>query len=58
MCWIEQTRQNPSELPTLIATLTHDMNTAAKNLEFELAAVIRDQIEELKGMNIMGVKGG
>ncbi len=54
---VEQTRQNPSELPTLIATLTNDMNTAAKNLEFELAAVIRDQIEELKGINIMGVKG-
>lgn len=36
------------ELPELIATLERDMARAAKNLEFELAAVIRDQIESLK----------
>lgn len=39
---------SPSELPKLINKLEKDMKDAAKNLEFELAAVLRDQIEELK----------
>jgi len=38
----------PSELPKLIAQLEKEMKEAAKNLEFELAAVLRDKIEELK----------
>lgn len=38
----------PSELPKLIAQLEKEMKTAAKNLEFELAAMIRDKIEALK----------
>lgn len=38
-----------TELPSLLEKLEADMNKAAKALEFELAAVIRDQIEELKG---------
>jgi len=38
----------PSKLPALIAKLEKEMNTAAKNLEFEIAAVIRDRIETLK----------
>ncbi|MEK9657008.1 MAG: excinuclease ABC subunit UvrB [bacterium] len=33
---------------SLIAQLTADMNTASKNLEFELAASLRDQIDDLK----------
>jgi excinuclease ABC subunit B len=37
------------ELPELIAQLQKEMKNAAKNLEFELAAVLRDQIESLKG---------
>ncbi|NBV83336.1 excinuclease ABC subunit UvrB [bacterium] len=37
------------ELPALIAQLQMEMKAAAKNLEFELAAVLRDQIESLKG---------
>jgi excinuclease ABC subunit B len=39
-----------SELPTLLDTLEKEMKKAAQNLEFELAAVIRDQIDELKNM--------
>ncbi len=39
---------SPKELPKLIAKLERDMNAAAKNLEFELAAVLRDQLEQLK----------
>lgn len=35
-------------LKTLIENLTKDMRQAARELEFEHAAVLRDQIEELK----------
>ncbi len=41
-------QNQPSKLPDIIQTLTRDMKTAAKDLNFELAAVLRDQIEELK----------
>ncbi len=37
-----------STLKTLIENLTKDMRQAARELEFEHAAVLRDQIEELK----------
>jgi excinuclease ABC subunit B len=37
-----------SELPKVIANLRKEMQVAAKNLEFELAAVIRDQITNLE----------
>jgi excinuclease ABC subunit B len=43
--------KKPSELPKLLSQLETDMKNAAKNLEFELAAVLRDQIEELKNMS-------
>jgi len=42
----------PSELPSIIAKLEKDMREAAQSLEFELAAVIRDQIEELKNQSL------
>jgi len=35
-------------LPTLLAKLEKEMKAAAKNLEFELAAVLRDRIDALK----------
>ncbi len=38
----------PSKLPQLIKKLENDMKKAAENLEFEVAAVIRDQIQTLK----------
>ncbi|MGE4170109.1 MAG: excinuclease ABC subunit UvrB [Candidatus Margulisiibacteriota bacterium] len=49
---IEKEKQtlSPKTLPTLIAKLEKDMRQAAKNLEFELAAVLRDQIENLKAL--------
>ena len=37
-------------VPEVIAILEHDMVNAAENLEFELAASLRDQIMELKDM--------
>jgi excinuclease ABC subunit B len=49
---IEKVSQNmsASQLPKLIQTLEKDMKNASDNLEFELAAVLRDQIETLKNM--------
>ena len=38
----------PEEFPSLIKELTSQMQLAAANLEFERAAMIRDQIEEIK----------
>jgi excinuclease ABC subunit B len=40
------------ELPSILKNLETDMKEAAKNLEFELAAVLRDQIEELKNLSL------
>jgi excinuclease ABC subunit B len=47
---IEKQKQDvsPDQLPKLIRKLEKDMTDAAKRLEFELAAVLRDQLEELK----------
>ncbi len=39
---------SPEKLPSIVSKLEKDMKEAAKNLEFELAAVLRDQIEKLK----------
>jgi excinuclease ABC subunit B len=36
------------DITMLIGELQHDMETAARNLQFERAAVLRDQIKELK----------
>jgi len=38
----------PDEINHLIKDLKNQMELAAKNLEFEKAAIIRDQIKELK----------
>jgi excinuclease ABC subunit B len=40
----------PSEKKKIIAELTKSMHEAAKILEFEKAAKLRDQIEKLKKM--------
>jgi len=45
---IEITKMHPASLPTVIAKLTHKMEQSAKNLEFEIAAIYRDQIEDLE----------
>jgi excinuclease ABC subunit B len=46
------TRKN---LPHLVDSLDHQMREAAENLDFELAAALRDQIIELREMS--GLKG-
>ncbi len=44
-----ETKKIPAkEKKTIIAKLRKEMNEAAKNLEFEKAAMLRDKIEELK----------
>ena len=40
------------DLPKLISKLEKDMKKASDSLQFELAAVIRDQIEELKHLSL------
>jgi excinuclease ABC subunit B len=44
-------------LPRVIEEVERRMNAAADNLDFELAAVLRDQLFELKGMSPVGAKG-
>jgi excinuclease ABC subunit B len=36
------------DITVLIGELQHDMEVAARNLQFERAAILRDQIKELK----------
>jgi excinuclease ABC subunit B len=43
-------------LPRVIEEVERRMNTAADSLDFELAAVLRDQLFELKGMSPVGAK--
>jgi excinuclease ABC subunit B len=43
---------SPEKLPSVISKLEKDMKEAAKNLEFELAAILRDQIEKLKQLSV------
>lgn len=45
---VETNSLKPEQLPKLIKKLETEMQRAAKALQFELAAVLRDQIEELK----------
>jgi hypothetical protein len=40
----------PAQRTKLIKALEHEMLEHAKNLEFEKAAVIRDEIEKIKGI--------
>ncbi|MBM2838681.1 MAG: excinuclease subunit [Deltaproteobacteria bacterium] len=47
-----------SEMPKLIAKMEKEMKAAAKNMEFERAAEIRDRIKKLKEMDlVVGGKG-
>jgi excinuclease ABC subunit B len=45
------------DVTTLIAELQHDMAVAARNLQFERAAILRDQIRELKEKYDIGERG-
>jgi excinuclease ABC subunit B len=40
----------PSDLSRLIRLMTREMHTAAKNLDFELAAKLRDKIASIRGI--------
>ncbi len=47
----------PHEIPALVATLKKEMQKAAKNLEFERAAELRDQIRDLEVAELaVGIK--
>jgi excinuclease ABC subunit B len=41
------------ELARLIKDLELDMKTAAKNLEFERAAALRDEVVQLRGLQVL-----
>lgn len=43
----------PHELPEIIKSLRKEMETAAKKLDFEKAAELRDRIKELEEMEVM-----
>ncbi|SFX49624.1 excinuclease ABC subunit UvrB [Marinospirillum alkaliphilum] len=47
-----ETPQTPAELDKLMARLEDEMFSAAKNLEFEKAAGIRDRLQELQNQRI------
>jgi len=48
----------PAHVPGMIAELEKQMRQAADNLDFELAADLRDQMLELKQMSVKGAGGG
>jgi excinuclease ABC subunit B len=43
----------PDELARLIKDLELQMKTAAKNLEFEQAAALRDEVVQLRGVQVL-----
>jgi excinuclease UvrABC helicase subunit UvrB len=49
---------DPSRRAALIQSLERQMREAAANLEFELAAMLRDQVTELKAMAAPDVRRG
>jgi excinuclease ABC subunit B len=49
-----QMELSPKTLPILLKDLEAQMKEAADNLDFELAAILRDQLFELKGMAASG----
>lgn len=56
---IEPTSVPPDELPFVIRQLTNQMDLAAKNLEFEKAAALRDEISKLeKNLPVRARAGG
>ncbi len=50
--------RDPARRSALIQSLERQMREAAANLEFELAAMLRDQLNELKAMGAPDVKRG
>jgi excinuclease ABC subunit B len=50
--------RDPAKRATLIGSLERQMREAAANLEFEVAALLRDQLNELKAMGAPDVRRG
>jgi excinuclease ABC subunit B len=50
--------RDPAKRAALITTLERQMREAAANLEFELAAMLRDQVNELQAMGAPDVQRG
>jgi excinuclease ABC subunit B len=50
--------RDPSKRAAVIAALERQMKEAAANLEFELAAMLRDQVNELRAMDAPDVRRG
>jgi excinuclease UvrABC helicase subunit UvrB len=49
---------DPSKRAAAISTLERQMREAAANLEFELAAMLRDQLNDLKALEAPDVRRG
>jgi excinuclease UvrABC helicase subunit UvrB len=49
---------DPAKRGALITALERQMKEAAANLEFELAAMLRDQVNELRAMDAPNVQRG
>jgi excinuclease ABC subunit B len=50
--------RDPARRAALVQALERQMREAAANLEFELAAMLRDQLNELKAMTAPDVRRG
>jgi excinuclease UvrABC helicase subunit UvrB len=50
--------RDPAKRAAMIQALERQMREAAANLEFELAAMLRDQLTELKAMGAPDVRRG
>jgi excinuclease ABC subunit B len=50
--------RDPARRAALIQSLERQMREAAANLEFELAAMLRDQLNDLKAMSAPDVRRG
>ena len=46
---VREDLHDPAQRAKVIAALEQQMNEAAANLEFELAALLRDQVNDLRG---------
>jgi excinuclease ABC subunit B len=57
MAGVVEETDDEYDITSLIGELQHDMELAARNLQFERAAVLRDQIKELKERLSQGVRG-
>jgi excinuclease ABC subunit B len=50
--------KDPAKREAMITSIERQMREAAANLEFEVAALLRDQLNELKAMSALNVRRG